>query len=221
MSNPKSPIPSDDEVRERRIRYAHHVPDTPLRTTRVPAVLADAREFRDLAAEREAVLEAEAGLGREHADLVARNEVARAEHQAAQRDAMLSGGAPPPPLHLEPWPWPQHPRVLFDEIHAVIEGAELGLLDEHADRWADDLAGRVVPLRERLGEARKVVADLEAEAAPLERALEALTRDQRVQSRVIPPTGHHRGGQTGAESAQEIQVLFDESRRPPRSRARR
>lgn len=176
MSPKPTPVPEETATAERFTRYAPHIPIYPLRQTRVPVLLREHPTFRRLAEERAATLAAEARLAGEHAEMVARNELARDEHHAAQRRAMLAGEPPPGPLALEEWPWPQHTRPLFDRIHQAIEAAELGALAEDVTRWRRDLARRSEPARDALAEARASVRRLEAELAPYDEANAALAR---------------------------------------------
>lgn len=175
MSKPKpSAIPTDDVLDERRRRYAHHLPGFPLRRTRVPSLLADRPELADLAAERAAVQAAEARMSAEHADWSRRVQLAKSEHHEAQRRAMLDGTPPPPPLVPEEWPYPAHTRGTFDNLHAVIEATELGVLEENARRYAADLEQLAAPAREALETVRRRARDLEAELGRYDRAREAL-----------------------------------------------
>jgi hypothetical protein len=172
----KTAIPNDDVIAARMRRYGQHSPMHPLRSTRVPSVLAEHPTFRKLAAERQAVVEAELRLSAQHAELTARNELARAEHREAQRRAMLTGEDPPPRLELEPWPFPEHTRPMFDRLHRMIEATELGTLGESADRLTADLENRSAPMRKALRDARRTVAELEAELLVYDNARETLSR---------------------------------------------
>lgn len=169
-----TPIPTDEDFAERRRLYARHQPVNPLRQSRVPGVLQDHPEFRKLAGERAAVQEAEARIDREHSQLAARNEVAKAEHQRAQREALLRGAPAPPPLQLEPWLHAQHTKGLFDDLHAVLEANELCLLEEEAQRWATMLQAALSKTDVKLERVRADVQELESHRAPYAKALDQI-----------------------------------------------
>lgn len=216
-TTPAPNLPDAEELAERHRRYSRFVPVHPLRTCRVPAVLAEEPEFLPLAAERRALQQAETKLLREAAELGARNAAAEANHREQQRRAALTGGEPPPPLELEVWRYPQHPRVLFDEYHQVVEAAELALLEEHAERWRDLLRTKLQPIRNRIATAERELEAARAEEQPLAAALERLPGLQATEE---PPrvSRSPREGATAREAAEDLQRLFDESRRPERRR---
>ncbi|QCW51458.1 hypothetical protein FE634_15470 [Nocardioides dongxiaopingii] len=199
----KTPIPSDEQVRDREARWGHHLPVYPSRQSRVPAVLASEPTFRDLAAERDAVRAAETRLHREHEELTARNEVAKAKHSAAQREAMLTGTPPPAPLSFEPWPYPQHSRQTFDRLHGAIEAAELGLLEDDADRWRQVLESKADPLRRKVERARAALAEAEANLTPYVAGISALP------AALAAVDGRRSWPRRDPEAADPAQVLED------------
>ncbi|MBS43823.1 hypothetical protein [uncultured Nocardioides sp.] len=224
MTKPKpSQIPTDAVLAERRQRYGHHLPSFPLRRTRVPGLLADRPELAALDAERAAVQAAEARLSGEHADWQSRVQLARAEHQEAQRRAMLDGTEPPPPLVPEPWPYPEHTRATFDAIHAVIEATELGLLEDSARAYAADLAQEAAPSRAELDAARRRVAELEGYLVQFDRAHEILEQvasgrlsDDTAADVVEIPRVRYDPNASPASEAELLDALHPPRRRRPR-----
>jgi hypothetical protein len=214
--------PNDDEVASRRAKYARHLPTQPLRSSPVPPALADQPEFRSLADEREQLIRAEARYRAEAIDHTRRVEEARAKHADQVRAAMLDPDSKHPGAFVEP-PNPYAvvaPASVYDERHRVLEAFEVGVLEEHADRWRELLEADAAPIRSGIERARRELADLEARLRPLDQALGELDRlgrwpsggEQRPQ---IPRAARLDNTPEARAAIAEVDAMLMESRRRP------